>query len=74
MIDLKKYDSFVNEQIEDFYGDYEDSKKRIKLFTSFTKSILSHDKKDIKIAEQPKKKFQPKIKVAKYINNDKGIF
>jgi|688.fasta_scaffold01148_11 hypothetical protein len=73
MIEIKKYESFVNEQIEDFYGDYEDSQKRIKLFTSFTKSKLSHEKKDIKVNE-PKKKFQPKIRVAKRINNDKGIF
>lgn len=73
MIEIKKYESFVNEQIEDFYEDYEDSQKRIKLFTSFTKSKLSHEKKDIKVNE-PKKKFQPKIKVVKRINNDKGIF
>jgi len=73
MIEIKKYESFVNEQIENFYEDYEDSQKRIRLFTSFTKSKLSHDKKDIKV-DQPKKKFQPKIKMAKRINNDKGIF
>jgi hypothetical protein len=73
MIEIKKYESFVNEQIEDFYEDYEDSQKRIKLFTSFTKSKLSHERKDIKVNE-PKKKFQPKIKVVKHTNNDKGIF
>ena len=73
MIEIKKYESFVNEQIEDFYEDYEDSQKRIKLFTSFTKSKLSHERKDIEVNE-PKKKFQPKIKVVKHTNNDKGIF
>ena len=73
MIEIKKYESFVNEQIEDFYEDYEDSQNRIKLFTSFTKSKLSHERKDIEVNE-PKKKFQPKIKVVKHTNNDKGIF
>ena len=73
MSEIKKYELFVNEQIDDFYEDYEDSKKRIKLFTSFTQSKLYHNKKEIEINE-PKKKFQSKVKVSKYSNNDKGIF
>ena len=32
MSEIKKYELFVNEQIDDFYEDYEDSQKRIKLF------------------------------------------
>jgi|APGre2960657373_1045057.scaffolds.fasta_scaffold103579_2 hypothetical protein len=73
MSEIKKYELFVNEQIDDFYEDYEDSQKRIKLFTSFTQSKLYHNKKEIEINE-PKKKFQSKVKVSKYSNNDKGIF
>lgn len=72
MIDTKIYESFVNEQIEDFYEDYVDSQKKIKLFTTFSKSKLLHDQKEITV-NQPKKKFQPKIKIVTH-NNDKGIF
>ena len=73
MIEIKKYESFVNEQTENFYENYNDSQKRIKLFTAFNKSNLFHDTKEINI-DRPKKKFQPKIKVGNRINTDKGIF
>ena len=42
-------------------------------FTSFKQSKLYNNKKEIEINE-PKKKFQSKVKVSKYSNNDKGIF
>jgi hypothetical protein len=69
---IKNYTEFVNEQFDDFYDDFADSQKKIKLFTKFTKSNLSHEEKGISINE-PKKKFQPKIKVMSK-KSDKGIF
>ena len=69
---IKKYEEFVVEQIDDFHDDFENSKKRIRLFTKFDKIELS--KKDTGfMLPQPKKKFQPKIKKYKKTNN-KGIF
>jgi hypothetical protein len=70
---IKKYEEFVVEQIDDFHDDFENSKKRIRLFTKFDKIELS--KKDTGfMLPQPKKKFQPKIKKYKKTNNNKGIF
>tara|TARA_R100001460_G_scaffold78114_1_gene119076 strand:+ start:824 stop:1042 length:219 start_codon:yes stop_codon:yes gene_type:complete len=70
---IKNYCSFVNEEIDDFYKDLENSNKRLKLFSTFSKSELSEVKTNFSITE-PKKKFQPKVKGYKKINNDKGIF
>lgn len=72
MSGLKTFEYFVNEQIEDFFEDFEDSKKNIKLFTSFSKISLQYERTEIKVA-QPKKKFQPKVKVMNK-KNDNGIF
>ena len=70
---IKNYDRFVTEQFDDFYKDFENSKKRLKLFTRFTK--IDADVTDTNFTlPQPKKKFQPKIKNYKKTNNDKGIF
>lgn len=63
MSGLKNYNSFVNEQVEDFFDDLEDSKKNIKLFTHFTKLSSTYEKTEIKFTEEPKKKFQSKIKI-----------
>jgi len=70
---IKKYNDFVTEEIDDFYKDLENSNKRLKLFSTFNKSELSDVKTKFSITE-PKKKFQPKVKGFKKINNDKGIF
>lgn len=70
---IKKYNEFVTEQVEDFYEDFENSKKRIRLFTKFNKIELSKEDTGFTLP-QPKKKFQPKIKQYKKNNNDKGIF
>ncbi len=72
MNDLKIYKEFVNDQLNDFYDDFNDSKKRIKLFTTFSSISLSYEKSDIKIAS-PKKRFQSKVKLMNK-KNDKGIF
>jgi len=69
---IKDFITFVNEQFDDFYEDFEDSQKRLKLFAKFTKSELNHKEKGIKIGN-PKKKFQPKVKVMSK-KTDKGIF
>lgn len=69
---LKTFDSFVNEQIDDFFENFEDSKKNIKLFTSFSKISTQYEKTEFKVTP-PKKKFQPKVKVMNK-KNDKGIF
>jgi hypothetical protein len=70
---IKNYDKFVTEQFDDFYEDFENSKKKIKLFTKFTK--INPESVDTNFTiPQPKKKFQPKIKNYKKNNNDKGIF
>jgi len=73
MMNLKNYNNFVNEEVDDFYDDLETSKKRIKFFATFSKSELSKVETKFSITE-PKKKFQPKVKGFKKINNDKGIF
>jgi uncharacterized protein (DUF2236 family) len=69
---LKKIEYFVNEQLEYFFEDFEDSKKNIKLFPSFSKISTQYEMTEIKIP-QPKKKFQPKVR-AMNKNSDKGIF
>jgi len=73
MMNLKNYNNFVNEEVDDFYKDLEDSNKRLKLFSTFNKSELNQVKTKFYITE-PKKKFRPKVKGYKKINNDKGIF
>jgi hypothetical protein len=70
---IKKYNEFVAEQFEDFYNDLETSKKKLKLFTKFNKIETENVKSNFSLP-QPKKKFQPKIKSYKKINNDKGVF
>jgi len=70
---IKKYNEFVVEQFEDFYNDLETSKKKLKLFTKFKKIETDSVKSNFSLP-QPKKKFQPKVKSYKKINNDKGIF
>lgn len=70
---IKKYNEFVTEQFDDFYNDFENSKKKIKLFTKFDKIELSKIDKVFSLP-QPKRKFQPKIKSYKKNNNNKGIF
>jgi hypothetical protein len=72
MSGLKTFESFVNEQVKDFFEDFEDSKKNIKLFTSFSKISTQYEKTEIKV-DQPKKRFQSKVKVMNK-KNDKGIF
>ena len=63
----------MNEEIDDFYKDLENSNKKLKLFSTFNKSKLSEVKTSFSIPE-PKKKFRPKVKNYKKSNNDKGIF
>ena len=70
---IKKYNEFVVEQFEDFYNDLETSKKKLKLFTKFNKIETENVKSNFSLP-QPKRKFQPKIKSYKKINNDKGVF
>jgi|TARA_R110000765_G_scaffold408530_2_gene506327 hypothetical protein len=72
-MNIKNYDNFVSEEIDDFYKDSENSKRKLRLFSTFTKSTLGEVKSSFVIPE-PKKKFQPKVKGYKKINNDKGIF
>jgi len=70
---VKNYNTFVTEEIDDFYKDLENSNKKLKLFSTFTKSELKEIKTSFSLPE-PKKKFQPKVKGFKKSNNDKGIF
>ena len=70
---IKNFNIFVNEEIDDFYKDLENSNKKLKLFSTFNKSKLSEVKTSFSIPE-PKKKFRPKVKNYKKSNNDKGIF
>ena len=70
---IKKYNEFVVEQFEDFYNDLETSKKKLKLFTKFKKIETDNVKSNFSLP-QPKRKFQPKIKSYRKINNDKGVF
>jgi hypothetical protein len=70
---MQKYNSFVSEEIDDFYKDVEEGNKKLRLFSTFSKSVLGEVNTTFSIPE-PKKKFQPKVKGYKKINNDKGIF
>tara|TARA_Y100000385_G_scaffold232363_1_gene244802 strand:+ start:135 stop:350 length:216 start_codon:yes stop_codon:yes gene_type:complete len=70
---IKNYNDFVTEQFDDFYDDLETSKKKLKLFTKFKKIETDEVKSNFSLP-QPKKKFQPKIRSYKKINNNKGIF
>lgn len=70
---IKNYDNFVSEQFDDFYKDLETSKKKLRLFTKFTKIETEEVKTNFTLPE-PKKRFQPKIKNYKKLNNNKGIF
>jgi len=70
---IKNYNNFVTEQFDDFYDDLETSKKKLKLFTKFKKIETDNVKSNFSLP-QPKRKFQPKIKSYKKINNDKGVF
>tara|TARA_B100000497_G_scaffold125086_1_gene160894 strand:- start:96 stop:314 length:219 start_codon:yes stop_codon:yes gene_type:complete len=70
---VQNYNTFVTEEIDDFYKDLENSNKKLKLFSTFTKSELKEIKTSFSLPE-PKKKFQPKVKGFKKSNNDKGIF
>ena len=70
---IKNYNDFVTEQFDDFYEDFETSKKRLKLFTKFGKAKVDTFESSFTLPI-PKKKFQPKVKNYKKINNDKGIF
>jgi len=70
---IKNYNDFVTEQFDDFYDDLETSKKKLKLFTKFKKIETDEVKSNFSLP-QPKRKFQPKIKSYKKINNNKGIF
>jgi len=69
---LKNYNNFVSEEVDDFYKDLENSNKRLKLFATFNKSKIEQVKTSFSIPAP--KKFQPKVKGFKKINNDKGIF
>ena len=73
MMSFKNYSNFVSEEVDNFYDDLETSKKRIKFFATFDKSELKQVKTSFSIPA-PKKRFQPKVKGYKKINNDKGIF
>lgn len=72
MSGLKTFESFVNEQEEYFFEDFKDSKKNIKLFTSFSKILTQYENTEINVS-QPKKRFQAKVRVMNKKNN-KGIF
>jgi len=72
-MNFKNYNIFVSEEVNEFYDDLENSKKRLKFFATFSKSDLNQVKTNFSIPA-PKKKFQPKVKGFKKINNDKGIF
>ena len=73
MMSLKNYNNFVSEEVDDFYKDLENSNKRLKLFSTFNKSKLDNIETKFSIPK-PKKRFHPKVKGFKKINNDKGIF
>lgn len=73
MNDLKIYDTFVNEQIDDFFDDLETSKKRIKLFTTFSKISCNYETTNIKIS-LPKQKFQSKVKLINKKSTKGNIF
>lgn len=72
MTRIKTFESFVNEQLDDFFEDLNDSKKNIKLFTTFSKILAKYENTEIKMT-QPKQKFQTKIRTMNKRNN-KGIF
>lgn len=73
MSGLKTFDNFVNEQTIDFFEDFENRKKNLKLFTQFTKISHNYQKTEIKMGS-PKRKFQPKVRVMINNKSNKSIF
>ena len=69
---VKTFESFVNEELDDFFEDFNDSEKNIKLFTTFSRISTKYENTEIKVPK-PKQKFQTKIKTMNK-RNDKGIF
>jgi len=65
----------VSKEIDDFFDDYESSKKRIKLLSKFSSSEINFETKELDI-EVPKRKkvFKAKVKTYKKGNNSKNIF
>jgi len=73
MNDIKKYNDFLNENMEEFYKDLDDSRKHIKLFVDFeSNNSLSYSGKTFKV-KSTKKKFKPSVKQFKK-QSDKNIF
>jgi flavodoxin len=72
MNNLKTFSSFVNEQLDDFFEDFANSKKNIRLFSTFSTFSYNYERTEIKVNEF-KKKFQPKLKIMN-TNKNKGIF
>ena len=70
---IKNFETFVNEQFDDFYDDFDESQRRLRLLTKFTKSKLDVKVNDMEVEIPQKRKFHPKIKVHKK-KSDKGIF
>ena len=70
---MKKIETFVSEQFDDFYDDFADSEKRLRLLTRFKKSKLEVKTNDMEIELPKKATFRPKIKIHKK-KSDKGIF
>ena len=65
----------VSKEIDDFFEDYESSKKRLKLLFRFKSSSFDFNTKDIEIDTPKKKKvFKAKVKKFKKNNNTKNIF
>lgn len=60
----KNINDFMEGQIEDFFDDLTDSKKKVKLFSEFSSSNINYTGGDITIPP-PDKKFIPKIKKLK---------
>jgi len=72
---IKKYNEFVNEELDNFYNDLKDSKRNLKFFSKFKSNISNIDLDESFDLGKPKKRFKPKmISHKKLGNNEKGIF
>lgn len=72
---IKKYNTFVNEELKNFYNDLEDSKRNLKFFSKFKSDIGNIELSESFNLGKPKKKFRSKIISHKKLgNNENGIF
>ena len=72
MSDPKKINDFVDNEIESFFDDLNDNKKKLRLFTIFDKSNINYEKIEISI-DETKRSNKSIVKIKTKVNNNSNI-